>query len=66
VIEPDRITYHFGLKISTAQFENATVGVTLSSTRKKGESLEDCFERVAEWVEEQVEEKREAIAGEDG
>ena len=47
----NQVSYSFGMKLSTKQYENATFHVSLTSDIEEGESYDDAFKRAKEWVE---------------
>lgn len=51
----DQVSYTFGMKLNTRQYENATFTVSLRSDVKDGETLDQAFKRVKDWVEERAE-----------
>lgn len=57
VIEPDRVVYSFGRKLSDNNWGNAEVGFTYASSMKDGESLDALINRVVNLVEQKAMEK---------
>lgn len=59
--QPDRISYSFGRKISTAQYESADVHISLSTDLREGETVEKAIQRAAKIVETEVLDKCDEI-----
>jgi len=56
-VDDDRLTYHFGRKLSDDAFGNVSIGITLSSSLKENETLSQLAERVIDFVEVKAMEK---------
>ncbi len=59
----DQVSYSFGYKCTTRQYENATFNVSLKSDVRDNETPEEAFERVKEFVEERAHRELVSIRG---
>lgn len=57
----DRISYSFGMKLTTVQYESANFNITYTSDVKSEEELEEAFKRVRAFVHEKAEEEHDGI-----
>jgi hypothetical protein len=50
----DQVSYSFGMKLTTRQYENAMFNVSFKSDIREGEDAGSAFSRVKDWVEEKA------------
>jgi len=55
------VNYSFSVKINMGNYESCSIGASLSSDVKKGESISQALERVSEIVEKEVDRRRETV-----
>lgn len=55
------MNYSFSVKINMGNYESCSIGASLSSDVKKGESISQALERVSEIVEKEVDRRRETV-----
>lgn len=60
-MEPDRVSYSFGLKVNLGNFESASIHASFSTDVKEGEDFDTAVRRAAEEVETFVDSKREEL-----
>ena len=60
-MEPDRITYSFGLKVNLGNYQSASVYLSYASDLKQGETDSDALSRITQFVEDNVRLKRDEV-----
>lgn len=60
-IDADKVNFSMGRKISTGGYENIDIHFSYSSSVKANETLDECMDRVVNYVEEQLVNKHEEI-----
>ena len=60
-IDADKVNFSMGRKISTGGYENIDIHFSYSSSVKANETLNECMDRVVDYVETQLVKKHEEI-----
>lgn len=60
-LDADKVNFSMGRKISTGGYENIDIHFSYSSSVKATETLDECMDRVVDYVEEQLVKKHDEI-----
>jgi len=56
-MNPDRLTYTFGVKMNIGNYQNVDFNVSYSSDVKSGETTDKAYARIKKYVEQKIEEE---------